>query len=1038
MLDTSFKYSQKDILLSNFTLENLHEAVFWISSAGMIIHANEMAANMTGYAKEELAGMKVVELNASLVVADFPAFWKRLKKEKKIVFEAQHRHKTGFLYEVEITGNYIEIDGQEYSCSIVRDIRKRKMEEQLFRAVSEATSELTGHDFLFELTKKVSQILGMRYAFIAECADEEKTRLRTIAFANGEKLLDNIEYSIKGSACERVMDGEPYFLQHSVQDSFPAAIGIESYIGVPIISPVTGEMIGHIAASDPNPVTEEKNQTAILKIFAGRIGAELERMKAEEALEKKNQELNERLNEIELYNSTIKNLQVQVFWLDRSGKFIRVNEAVSRQTGYTAEELNNMTVFHLNPSLTEKEWKVKWNETKKTGHEVLETEHINKDGSVYAVEVTNNFIEHDGKEYFCSSVRDIRKRKLEEELLRTVSESTSSLTGEDYFREVAKFITLTLNVRYSMVVSCSNEDGTKLRMLSYVDRQQILESFEYDTKGTPCEIVMQGKEFFCADKLEETFPREKGIQSWLAVPIYSPSSGKVIGNIAAFDNVPMKNEKNQLAILRIFAARAGAEIDRLKAEEKLKVANEQLKHLLDESEERFRDLFEEAPIAYVHEGLDSKFIKANRAALRILGVRPEDVPFTYGKKMAPNTPDAQRRMKEAFESVGRGTDTSGVVLELRRADNNQPIWIQWWSNPDPTGTFTRTMFVDITDKVMMEQEQAKLQAQNQYLREEIKLNNNFEEIVSKSKIFHKVLQQMEQVASTDATVLILGESGTGKELIARAIHNISNRSKRPLVKVNCATLPANLIESELFGHEKGAFTGALERKIGRFELADGGTIFLDEIGELPVELQAKLLRILQEGEFERLGNPKTMKVNVRVIAATNRNLKIAIEKKEFREDLYYRLNVFPIISPPLRDRKEDIPLLVKHFLQKYEGKMGKKINVVSPKVIDALMVYDWPGNIRELENLVERAMIISPGNALEYGDWLPAGHSTINSDNKTSSNKLEDVEKEHIIEILKKVNWKVSGEKGAAKILGLNATTLEARMKKLGIKRENQ
>ena len=296
--------------------------------------------------------------------------------------------------------------------------------------------------------------------------------------------------------------------------------------------------------------------------------------------------------------------------------------------------------------------------------------------------------------------------------------------------------------------------------------------------------------------------------------------------------------------------------------------------------------------------------------------------------MAPDTPDAQKRMKEAFESIGRGTDTSGVVLELRRQDNGKPVWIQWWSNPDLGGQFTRTMFIDITDKVLMEQEQARLKAENKYLQEEIKLNYNFEEIVSKSNLFQKVLQQIEKVASTDATVLILGESGTGKELLARAVHNISNRSKRPLVKVNCATLPSNLIESELFGHEKGAFTGAMDRKIGRFELADGGTIFLDELGELPIELQAKLLRVLQEGEFERLGNSKTLKVNVRVIAATNRNLQLAIEKKEFREDLFYRLNVFPITCPPLRDRKEDIPLLVKHFLQKFEGKMGKKITHV--------------------------------------------------------------------------------------------------------------
>jgi formate hydrogenlyase transcriptional activator len=297
-----------------------------------------------------------------------------------------------------------------------------------------------------------------------------------------------------------------------------------------------------------------------------------------------------------------------------------------------------------------------------------------------------------------------------------------------------------------------------------------------------------------------------------------------------------------------------------------------------------------------------------------------------------------------------------------------------------------------------------------------------------------VLQQIEQVAETDATVLILGESGTGKELIARAIHNISNRRRKPLVKINCAALPANLIESELFGHERGAFTGAMEKKLGRFELADGGTIFLDEIGELPVELQAKLLRVLQEGEFERLGNPKTIKVDVRVIAATNRNLEQAIEKREFREDLFYRLNVFPIHCPPLRERKEDIPFLVKHFCQKHESKIGKKVMTIPSKVMDAFTAYDWPGNVRELENIIERALILSKNGTIEYGDWMPMAKTVESSKNKLL--KLDDVEREHIIEVLKQTNWRVSGEKGAAKILGLNPTTLEARMKKLGIKRE--
>ena len=867
--------TDKQLHLSHFTLENLHEAVFWIDARQHIIQVNDMACKMSGYSKQELTSMRVTDINPSSLLMDWPGFWQRLRNEKKIVFEAQHRHKTGYLYDIEITGNFIELDGQEFSCSIVRDIREKKLQEQQAR-------------------------------------------------------------------------------QH--------------------------------------------------------------------------------LSEIELYNSTVKNIRDQIFWIDRTGRLIRVNEAVSKESGYSTEELKHMSVFDLNPSLSREEWDKGWNDTRAEGQQVLETFHRDKDGHIYPVEVTNNFITHEGEEFFCSAVRNIRKKKREEEILRSIAESTSSLTGADYFRELTKFITTTLNVRYSMVVSCSDNEGTRLRMLSYVDRQEVKENIEYDTKGTPCEIVMQGKEFYCADKLEETFPREKGLQSWVAVPIYSPSSGKVIGNIAAFDRTAMTNEQNQLYILRIFAARAGAEIDRLKAEEKLRIANAELKVLLQESEERFRDLFEEAPIAYVHEGLDSKFIKANRAALRILGVKPEEVPYTYGKSMAPDTPDAQRRMREAFESVGRGTDTSGVVLELLRKDNSQPIWIQWWSNPDVGGQFTRTMFIDITDKVLMEREQARLQAQNQYLQEEIKLNNNFEEIISKSKNFQKVLQQLEKVASTDATVLILGESGTGKELLARAVHNISNRSKRPLVKVNCATLPANLIESELFGHEKGAFTGAMDKKIGRFELADGGTIFLDEIAELPVELQAKLLRVLQEGEFERLGNPRTMKVNVRVIAATNRNLEQAIEKKEFREDLFYRLNVFPIVSPPLRERKEDIPLLVKHFCQKHEAKIGKKIIHIQPEVITALMEYNWPGNIREVENLIERAMIISTGSILEYGDWLPVQKHAAGAKNNLL--KMEDVEKEHILNTLKKTNWKVSGENGAAKMLGLNATTLEARMKKLGIKRE--
>ena len=325
-----------------------------------------------------------------------------------------------------------------------------------------------------------------------------------------------------------------------------------------------------------------------------------------------------------------------------------------------------------------------------------------------------------------------------------------------------------------------------------------------------------------------------------------------------------------------------------------------------------------------------------------------------------------------------------------------------------------------------------LEHENKYLQQEIKLVHNFEEIISQSKKFKKVLSQVELVAKTDATVLILGESGTGKELIARAVHNISKRKARAMVKVNCAALPATLIESELFGHEKGAFTGAIVKKIGRFELADGGSLFLDEVGEIPIELQSKLLRVLQEGEFERLGSTTTIKVDVRLITATNVNLPDAIAKGAFREDLYYRLNVFPISIPALRERKEDIPLLMRHFLLKFNAQFGKNVELITEGVIQAMCNYDWPGNIRELENVMERAVIISSDKRLDIGESIPKARSTAVEREITT---LADNEKAHIIKTLELTNWRISGEKGAAIVLDINRTTLEARMKKLGIVR---
>ncbi len=626
-----------------------------------------------------------------------------------------------------------------------------------------------------------------------------------------------------------------------------------------------------------------------------------------------------------------------------------------------------------------------------------------------------------------------------EDLLRSIAEGTAAVTGTGFFRSLVEHVATGLNVHFVFIAECL--PNLRARSLAVWADGKFGADFEYDLPGTPCFEVTEGRTCHYPDHLPELFPKGKamidlGILSFLGVPVRD-SFQRVVGHLVIMDDKPMPRDPIILPVIEVFAARAGVELERARA------FNE-LHRLHEESEERFRDLFDEAPIAYVHEGLDSRFIRANRAAMRILGITPEEVAGTYGKSFAPDTPDAQRRMREAFESIGHGTDTSGIVLELRRKDNGKPIWVQWWSRPDPGGSYTRTMLIDITEQVLMEKEKARLEAQNKYLQEEIRAEHNFTEIVGNSPKLRAVLQQVEQVASTDSTALIYGETGTGKELVARAIHNRSPRKERPLVKVNCGAISAGLVESELFGHVKGAFTGALTSRDGRFKVADGGTIFLDEVGELPLETQVKLLRVLQEQEFEPIGSDKSVRVDVRIIAATSRNLDEMVRAGKFRADLLYRLNVFPIHVPPLRERQGDVPLLVTFFLQRLAKKLGKRVTQVSEETMQHLVAYPWPGNIRELQNVIERALILSKGAVLALDrDFQPAVTTSSSPVSATSSPatsapptaSLKDAEQRHIESVLAQAGWVIEGERGAAKMLKLHPNTLRSRMKKLGIQR---
>jgi formate hydrogenlyase transcriptional activator len=522
-------------------------------------------------------------------------------------------------------------------------------------------------------------------------------------------------------------------------------------------------------------------------------------------------------------------------------------------------------------------------------------------------------------------VFDVTERHRAEETFRAIVVGTASSTGSDFFPSLVKHMASALQVRYAFITEC--DDGKHAKALAFWKGDTFGENFEFDVAGTPCMKVVNGEVCHYREGLVQLFPLDTpladlGAESYLGVPMLD-RSGRVIGHIAIIDDKPMERDDRAIDLVRIFAARAAAELKRQRAETELQAALDQVQAL-----------------------------------------------------------------------------------------------------------------------------QKKLEAENVYLQEEIRKEHNFEEIVGNSPALLDVLRKVETVAPTDSTVLIMGETGCGKELIARAIHNRSKRKSRPLVKVNCGAIPTGLVESELFGHMKGAFTGALERRIGRFEVADGGTLFLDEVSELPLETQVKLLRVLQEHEFEPLGSSRTLKVNVRMIAASNRDLEQAVQEGRFRTDLFYRLNVLPMTIPPLRQRRTDIPLLTHFFVDRSSRQFGKRIIGVAQDTMRLLTDYSWPGNIRELQNVIERAVVLCPGTVLKLGkDLLPvtgpehekeevivSGNGSHSPDSPAS---LEAIEKSHILQVLKQTHGVIEGPRGAAKILNLHPNTLRSRMKKLGIERSS-
>ncbi len=709
-------------------------------------------------------------------------------------------------------------------------------------------------------------------------------------------------------------------------------------------------------------------------------------------------------NVLQLSHFTIEQSPDAIFWIDSEAIIHRVNKAAIEMFGYSEEELIGKKTYQFHPQENEKGWRKRWNKLKTERMISFKKYQPTKDGRWLQIEITQNLIEFEGEEYSCSFIRNITERQQSQDALRESEEQYRNLVemANDGIIIVQDNLVKYINPRFKKIFGFAEDDMLEIPLTDLIHPDALNQTMDQFKRH------LQGKD----------------IPSMYESALIHSDSHKVPVEFNV-GLIPWKGKPAFVIEIRDIT-------DRKMSEKTLK-----------ESEEKYRNLVEMANDGIII--IQDKIIKyVNPRFKEIAGYVPEDIlnlPFAdYVHK------DTLSTTMERYGNHLKGKDIPSMYESALIHKNGKKVPVEfnvgempWQDNP--------ALIVEIRDitkrkqaeedlkKALQEVERLKnrLQEENIYLQQEIKLTYNFEEIISQNKEFKKVLGKVEQVASTDATVLILGETGTGKELIARAVHHISARRDRPLVKVNCAALPPNLIESELFGHERGAFTGALARKIGRFELADKGTIFLDEIGDLPMELQVKLLRVLQEGEFERLGNPKSIKVDVRVITATNRGLVKLVENGKFREDLYYRLNVFPIRIPPLRERRDDIPLLVNHFILKYGKKVGKKFKSIPHKVMESLLNYHWPGNIRELENIIERAVILSPKDHIELRDWLRQKEEVPVEDSTIST--LEEAEKKHILKALELTKWRVSGEKGAARILGMNDQTLVSRMKKLHIRR---
>ncbi len=621
----------------------------------------------------------------------------------------------------------------------------------------------------------------------------------------------------------------------------------------------------------------------------------------------------------------------------------------------------------------------------------------------------------------------------EDAALRSILEVTAPETGTRFFETLARGVARALGTTAAWVTEYLPE-GRRLRALAFWIDGRFIE-WDRPIDGTPCELVVtENRLVHIPDLAVAGFPTDSGfrnfnITSYLGVPLHEPGDA-VLGHLAVIHSRALPNDERAFSLIRIFADRAAAELRRVRAERELR-----------EREEKLARLFGGAMDGVVELDRDLRVEQVNPAAAKAFGWRADGaIGLPFDRQLASADAAKLRSLMAELDRKPAGEGAAWIAggLQSRRADGT-PFPAEATLSSYESGGRRRYALIlrNVQDRLEAERKIETLTLETEVLRKEIRELRDFGEILGTSEPMRRMLEDLRQVAATDASVLILGETGTGKELVARALHELSPRRSKPLVKVNCGAIPAALIESELFGHEKGAFTGATGRREGRFAMADGGTIFLDEVAEIPPDLQVKLLRVLQEGEFESVGGDRTRAVDVRVLAATNRDLEAMIRDGSFRQDLYYRLNVFPLRVPPLRERGEDIELLARSFSERFAQRLGRALAPLTAESVAKLRRYEWPGNVRELQNVIERAVITSRDGRLNLDRALPdSPASEPGAARILTMEELEALERRSIEAALEAAGGKVSGSGGAAERLGVPASTFSSRMKALGIRRE--